>query len=111
MAVHPLRVSQGYFGDAWNVFDALVVIGSIVDIVLSEIDVSIPRFSILSPFISELNSSASLFPSNRHRLQLRVGYSTLMLSLLRSNICFLPCVSYNFIFLFFHFPLVPSCVV
>ncbi|CAB1315380.1 unnamed protein product, partial [Coregonus sp. 'balchen'] len=29
---------QGYFGDAWNVFDALVVMGSIVDIVLSEID-------------------------------------------------------------------------
>ncbi|XP_028262504.1 calcium channel, voltage-dependent, L type, alpha 1D subunit, a [Parambassis ranga] len=29
---------RGYFGDAWNVFDALVVIGSIVDIVLSEID-------------------------------------------------------------------------
>uniref|UniRef100_A0A8C8MG16 Voltage-dependent L-type calcium channel subunit alpha n=1 Tax=Oncorhynchus tshawytscha TaxID=74940 RepID=A0A8C8MG16_ONCTS len=28
----------GYFGDAWNVFDALVVMGSIVDIVLSEID-------------------------------------------------------------------------
>lgn len=35
-----LRLTQGYFGDAWNVFDALVVIGSIVDIVLSEIDVS-----------------------------------------------------------------------
>lgn len=35
-----LRGDQGYFGDAWNVFDALVVIGSIVDIVLSEIDVS-----------------------------------------------------------------------
>uniref|UniRef100_A0A8C5CD05 Voltage-dependent L-type calcium channel subunit alpha n=1 Tax=Gadus morhua TaxID=8049 RepID=A0A8C5CD05_GADMO len=29
---------RGYFGDAWNVFDAMVVIGSIVDIVLSEID-------------------------------------------------------------------------
>uniref|UniRef100_A0A8D0A8V2 Voltage-dependent L-type calcium channel subunit alpha n=1 Tax=Sander lucioperca TaxID=283035 RepID=A0A8D0A8V2_SANLU len=29
---------RGYFGDAWNVFDALVVMGSIVDIVLSEID-------------------------------------------------------------------------
>uniref|UniRef100_A0A3Q2YPS5 Voltage-dependent L-type calcium channel subunit alpha n=1 Tax=Hippocampus comes TaxID=109280 RepID=A0A3Q2YPS5_HIPCM len=29
---------RGYFGDPWNVFDALVVIGSIVDIVLSEID-------------------------------------------------------------------------
>uniref|UniRef100_A0A3B4ZV74 Voltage-dependent L-type calcium channel subunit alpha n=1 Tax=Stegastes partitus TaxID=144197 RepID=A0A3B4ZV74_9TELE len=33
----------GYFGDAWNVFDALVVIGSIVDIVLSEIDVTYHR--------------------------------------------------------------------
>uniref|UniRef100_A0A3P9NNI5 Voltage-dependent L-type calcium channel subunit alpha n=1 Tax=Poecilia reticulata TaxID=8081 RepID=A0A3P9NNI5_POERE len=32
---------RGYFGDAWNVFDALVVIGSIVDIVLSEIDVTV----------------------------------------------------------------------
>uniref|UniRef100_A0A4W4GKU4 Voltage-dependent L-type calcium channel subunit alpha n=1 Tax=Electrophorus electricus TaxID=8005 RepID=A0A4W4GKU4_ELEEL len=30
----------GYFEDPWNVFDALVVIGSLVDIVLSEIDVS-----------------------------------------------------------------------
>ncbi|XP_061113054.1 voltage-dependent L-type calcium channel subunit alpha-1D-like [Conger conger] len=29
---------RGYFTDAWNVFDALVVIGSVVDIVLSEID-------------------------------------------------------------------------
>uniref|UniRef100_A0A4W4GKZ1 Voltage-dependent L-type calcium channel subunit alpha n=1 Tax=Electrophorus electricus TaxID=8005 RepID=A0A4W4GKZ1_ELEEL len=28
----------GYFEDPWNVFDALVVIGSLVDIVLSEID-------------------------------------------------------------------------
>uniref|UniRef100_A0A3B4CRF5 Voltage-dependent L-type calcium channel subunit alpha n=1 Tax=Pygocentrus nattereri TaxID=42514 RepID=A0A3B4CRF5_PYGNA len=37
---------RGYFGDAWNVFDALVVIGSIVDIVLSEIDVSNARISI-----------------------------------------------------------------
>ncbi|KAL7827597.1 hypothetical protein SRHO_G00333150 [Serrasalmus rhombeus] len=27
---------RGYFGDAWNVFDALVVIGSVVDIILSQ---------------------------------------------------------------------------
>ncbi|XP_062855271.1 voltage-dependent L-type calcium channel subunit alpha-1D [Trichomycterus rosablanca] len=27
---------RGYFGDAWNMFDALVVIGSIVDIILSQ---------------------------------------------------------------------------
>uniref|UniRef100_A0A8C8J180 Voltage-dependent L-type calcium channel subunit alpha n=1 Tax=Oncorhynchus tshawytscha TaxID=74940 RepID=A0A8C8J180_ONCTS len=37
----------GYFGDAWNVFDALVVMGSIVDIVLSEIDVSKPHPTLL----------------------------------------------------------------
>uniref|UniRef100_A0A8C7V155 Voltage-dependent L-type calcium channel subunit alpha n=1 Tax=Oncorhynchus mykiss TaxID=8022 RepID=A0A8C7V155_ONCMY len=29
---------RGYFGDAWNVFDALVVIGSVVDIILSQVD-------------------------------------------------------------------------
>lgn len=40
IAHYKLNITQGYFGDAWNVFDALVVIGSIVDIVLSEIDVS-----------------------------------------------------------------------
>uniref|UniRef100_A0A8D0A9H6 Voltage-dependent L-type calcium channel subunit alpha n=1 Tax=Sander lucioperca TaxID=283035 RepID=A0A8D0A9H6_SANLU len=39
----------GYFGDAWNVFDALVVMGSIVDIVLSEIDVSKAQSLILKP--------------------------------------------------------------
>ncbi|XP_035239389.1 dihydropyridine-sensitive L-type skeletal muscle calcium channel subunit alpha-1-like isoform X1 [Anguilla anguilla] len=30
--------AKGYFGDPWNVFDFLIVIGSIVDVVLSEID-------------------------------------------------------------------------
>uniref|UniRef100_A0A4W5NJF2 Voltage-dependent L-type calcium channel subunit alpha n=1 Tax=Hucho hucho TaxID=62062 RepID=A0A4W5NJF2_9TELE len=29
---------RGYFGDAWNVFDALVVIGSVIDIILSQVD-------------------------------------------------------------------------
>uniref|UniRef100_A0A8C6Z8S2 Voltage-dependent L-type calcium channel subunit alpha n=1 Tax=Nothoprocta perdicaria TaxID=30464 RepID=A0A8C6Z8S2_NOTPE len=33
----------GYFSDAWNTFDSLIVIGSIVDVVLSEADVSIPH--------------------------------------------------------------------
>lgn len=31
---------QGYFGDPWNVFDFLIVVGSIVDVVLSQVDVS-----------------------------------------------------------------------
>uniref|UniRef100_A0A8C3D6T8 Voltage-dependent L-type calcium channel subunit alpha n=1 Tax=Cairina moschata TaxID=8855 RepID=A0A8C3D6T8_CAIMO len=34
---------KGYFSDAWNTFDSLIVIGSIVDVVLSEADVSIPQ--------------------------------------------------------------------
>ena len=34
---------QGYFGDPWNVFDFLIVIGSIIDVILSEIDVSTGR--------------------------------------------------------------------
>ncbi|MEQ2173756.1 hypothetical protein GOODEAATRI_000700 [Goodea atripinnis] len=29
---------QGYVGDAWNIFDALVVIGSVVDIILSQVE-------------------------------------------------------------------------
>uniref|UniRef100_A0A8D1P6Q9 Voltage-dependent L-type calcium channel subunit alpha n=1 Tax=Sus scrofa TaxID=9823 RepID=A0A8D1P6Q9_PIG len=33
-------LGPGYFGDPWNVFDFLIVIGSIIDVILSEIDVS-----------------------------------------------------------------------
>uniref|UniRef100_A0A8C3JSD4 Voltage-dependent L-type calcium channel subunit alpha n=1 Tax=Calidris pygmaea TaxID=425635 RepID=A0A8C3JSD4_9CHAR len=32
--------AKGYFGDPWNVFDFLIVIGSIIDVILSEIDVN-----------------------------------------------------------------------
>lgn len=41
--VLPSLSCQGYFGDPWNVFDFLIVIGSIIDVILSEIDVSIRR--------------------------------------------------------------------
>ncbi|XP_077190370.1 voltage-dependent L-type calcium channel subunit alpha-1S isoform X1 [Paroedura picta] len=30
--------AKGYFGDPWNVFDFLIVIGSIIDVILSQID-------------------------------------------------------------------------
>lgn len=36
----PHRFPQGYFGDPWNVFDFIIVIGSVVDVILSEVDVS-----------------------------------------------------------------------
>ncbi|GLD65945.1 dihydropyridine-sensitive L-type skeletal muscle calcium channel subunit alpha-1-like protein [Lates japonicus] len=37
--------AKGYFGDPWNVFDFVIVIGSVVDVMLSEIDL----FWFLSP--------------------------------------------------------------
>lgn len=37
--------SKGYFGDPWNVFDFVIVIGSVVDVMLSEIDVSTIPYS------------------------------------------------------------------
>ncbi|XP_066481268.1 voltage-dependent L-type calcium channel subunit alpha-1S isoform X2 [Tiliqua scincoides] len=30
--------AKGYFGDPWNVFDFLIVIGSIIDVILSQVD-------------------------------------------------------------------------
>uniref|UniRef100_A0A8C6VCS7 Voltage-dependent L-type calcium channel subunit alpha n=1 Tax=Naja naja TaxID=35670 RepID=A0A8C6VCS7_NAJNA len=30
--------AKGYFGDPWNVFDFLIVVGSIIDVILSQID-------------------------------------------------------------------------
>lgn len=35
--------SQNYFADAWNTFDALIVVGSVVDIAITEINVSNPK--------------------------------------------------------------------
>uniref|UniRef100_A0A674C6M5 Voltage-dependent L-type calcium channel subunit alpha n=1 Tax=Salmo trutta TaxID=8032 RepID=A0A674C6M5_SALTR len=32
--------AKGYFGDPWNVFDFVIVIGSVVDVILSEVDVT-----------------------------------------------------------------------
>uniref|UniRef100_A0A6Q2YG74 Voltage-dependent L-type calcium channel subunit alpha n=1 Tax=Esox lucius TaxID=8010 RepID=A0A6Q2YG74_ESOLU len=38
--------AKGYFGDPWNVFDFLIVIGSIVDVILSEVDAINPMQAI-----------------------------------------------------------------
>lgn len=40
---HVLINLQNYFGDAWNVFDFIIVLGSFIDIVYSEVNVSIAR--------------------------------------------------------------------
>ncbi|KAK0151458.1 Voltage-dependent L-type calcium channel subunit alpha-1D [Merluccius polli] len=58
---------RGYIGDAWNVFDALVVIGSVVDIILSQhyfadawntFDALIVVGSVVDIAITEINSAA-----------------------------------------------------
>ena len=36
--------SQNYFGDAWNVFDFIIVLGSFIDIIYTEVNVSTGRF-------------------------------------------------------------------
>ncbi|XP_019734754.1 dihydropyridine-sensitive L-type skeletal muscle calcium channel subunit alpha-1-like [Hippocampus comes] len=33
--------AKGYFGDPWNVFDFVIVIGSVIDVILSEIDAAL----------------------------------------------------------------------
>ncbi|CDQ90450.1 unnamed protein product [Oncorhynchus mykiss] len=66
---------RGYFGDAWNVFDALVVIGSVVDIILTQVEYysrpalipasSLPPFLpylLPSPFSTHSNPSLVLKP-------------------------------------------------
>ena len=34
---------QNYFGDAWNVFDFIIVLGSFIDIIYAEVNVSVHR--------------------------------------------------------------------
>ncbi|XP_028810172.1 voltage-dependent L-type calcium channel subunit alpha-1C isoform X3 [Denticeps clupeoides] len=45
---------RGYFSDPWNVFDFLIVIGSIIDVILSEIN---PADSSLSPHSSAVRAT------------------------------------------------------
>uniref|UniRef100_A0A3P9JF42 Voltage-dependent L-type calcium channel subunit alpha n=1 Tax=Oryzias latipes TaxID=8090 RepID=A0A3P9JF42_ORYLA len=55
---------RGYFSDPWNVFDFLIVIGSIIDVILSEINVSTtpPLLSLCTPSLcnSEENARISI---------------------------------------------------
>ncbi|XP_035391927.1 voltage-dependent L-type calcium channel subunit alpha-1D isoform X2 [Electrophorus electricus] len=52
---------RGYFGDAWNVFDALVVIGSVVDIILSQVDqTEVPVIVALKPGNTEDSARISI---------------------------------------------------
>lgn len=55
-------LNQNYFGDAWNVFDFIIVLGSFIDIVYSEVNVSfltIPCIYFLSSYSIFANISLS----------------------------------------------------
>lgn len=40
LLVLPACIKKHYFTDAWNTFDALIVVGSVVDIAITEVNVS-----------------------------------------------------------------------
>lgn len=48
---------QNYFADAWNTFDALIVVGSVVDIAITEINVS----NHLPQHVLKKNTQSALF--------------------------------------------------
>ncbi|XP_037837054.1 voltage-dependent L-type calcium channel subunit alpha-1C isoform X1 [Kryptolebias marmoratus] len=53
---------RGYFSDPWNVFDFLIVIGSIIDVILSEINPADSSSSSSSSSPSSSSSSSSSHP-------------------------------------------------
>lgn len=55
---------QHYFCDAWNTFDALIVVGSIVDIAITEVNVSSWRLSMIVPALTFICLSRVLYFSS-----------------------------------------------
>ncbi|KAJ0064133.1 hypothetical protein NL108_000998, partial [Boleophthalmus pectinirostris] len=51
---------RGYVGDAWNVFDALVVIGSVVDIILSQVHPRPPTSVTYGLYVANTEDSARI---------------------------------------------------
>uniref|UniRef100_A0A673HMF7 Voltage-dependent L-type calcium channel subunit alpha n=2 Tax=Cyprinidae TaxID=7953 RepID=A0A673HMF7_9TELE len=57
--------AKGYFGDPWNVFDFVIVIGSIVDVVLSEVDSEKSLF-----FFQEVNPMQAIADAENVRVSI-----------------------------------------
>lgn len=60
---------QHYFTDAWNTFDALIVVGSVVDIAITEINVSSGAPVCLAETPTPSEGSCSLFLASLKRIQ------------------------------------------
>ncbi|KAG7273279.1 hypothetical protein CRUP_009707 [Coryphaenoides rupestris] len=74
---------RGYVGDAWNVFDALVVIGSVVDIILSQhyfvdawntFDALIVVGSVVDIAITEINSHGAPVFQNQDSARISITF-------------------------------------
>uniref|UniRef100_A0A8C2HH29 Voltage-dependent L-type calcium channel subunit alpha n=1 Tax=Cyprinus carpio TaxID=7962 RepID=A0A8C2HH29_CYPCA len=57
--------AKGYFGDPWNVFDFIIVVGSIVDVVLSEVDSEKSLF-----FFQEVNPMQAIADAENVRVSI-----------------------------------------
>lgn len=90
---------QHYFADAWNTFDALIVVGSVVDIAVTEVNVRTglcanPSILSLEPSFTWVGSS-HLYPPQSRRLALLILDPSFFFfeSLLGSANIFLPLTS------------------
>lgn len=64
-------IFQNYFGDAWNVFDFVIVLGSFIDIVYQELNVchfASKQIHLIYNFLFSLQPGSKLLSSNFFRL-------------------------------------------
>lgn len=65
-------VLQNYFGDAWNVFDFIVVLGSFIDIMMSEIDKREKKGT--SKNTNQANAKVSASPKETPQMRLIIDF-------------------------------------
>lgn len=102
---------QHYFADAWNTFDALIVVGSVVDIAVTEVNVRTglyanPSTLSLEPSFTWVGSSHSDSPQS-WRLSIPHARSVLFESLLGPSKVLVPLTSPIFYFAVYPVTLLP----
>ena len=60
IVVNLLPLLQNYFGDPWNAFDFVIVLGSLIDIGMAQLNVSV-RSQMRHFVVFATNASSSLF--------------------------------------------------
>lgn len=80
--------TQHYFVDAWNTFDALIVVGSIVDIAITEVNVSSPNSR--APFLPARPPALPSPHTHTHTHRLRVDTHLACFQMIRRLLLKLP---------------------